>query len=249
MHKAGKILLVDDEEALRLLYCEALALKGYHVECTISGEEALEMLKRSQWSLVISDVCMPGMGGRALYDAVRGDYPYLKDRFLFITGKPMRGEELSRLKIKCLAKPFTLSELMAAVDKLMKRALAKTVHEDAERRRGIRLRRRVKCVLHDGRAADGQGNAKPLLAKTILAKTRDFSNDGVGIEYEGQPLEPHSSINIAVSTAGLSFSARAKVMWSAPLKKGVWMTGLHFTEPQAAMAFTEARAASNKKTV
>jgi len=240
MHKTGKILLVDDEEALRLLYCEALALKGYNVECAASGEEALKMLKRSQWSLVISDVCMPGMGGRALYDAIRGDYPYLRDRFLFITGKPMQREELSRLKVKCLAKPFTLSELMAAVDKFIKRALSKTVHEDAETRKAIRHRRKVKCILHGGKAWGD---------KTISAKTRDFSNDGVGIEYDDEhPLEPHSSVNISVTRSGLSFNARAKVMWSTPMKEGGWMTGLQWAEPRAAMPFTEARAGSNKKT-
>ncbi|MBI5888579.1 MAG: response regulator [Deltaproteobacteria bacterium] len=246
MNKAGKILLVDDEEALRLLYFEALALKGYHVECAASGEQALEMLRRSRWSLVISDVCMPGMGGIALYDAVREEYPYLNDRFLFITGKFMERAELSRLKVKCLAKPFRLAELMAAADKLMKRALAKTVHEDAERRKAQRQRRKVKCVLHDCMDAGGQRRE----ASTLLAKTRDFSNDGVGIEYdEESPLEPHSSVNVAVSASGLSFNARANVMWSIPLKEGGWMTGLQWAEPRAEMAFMHGRAVPGKRTV
>jgi CheY-like chemotaxis protein len=58
-----KILLVDDEEAIHLLYQEELSNEGYEVHSALRGEEALEMLKIVGPDLVILDINMPGMNG------------------------------------------------------------------------------------------------------------------------------------------------------------------------------------------
>jgi two-component system, cell cycle sensor histidine kinase and response regulator CckA len=63
----GTILLVDDEESLRQVGQEFLEIQGYTVITAATGEEALEIYKRRQASvdLVLLDLIMPGMGGRA----------------------------------------------------------------------------------------------------------------------------------------------------------------------------------------
>ena len=58
-----KILIVDDEENIRLLYKEGLEDEGFAVECAESGEEALEKLSLFRPDLVTLDIKMPGMGG------------------------------------------------------------------------------------------------------------------------------------------------------------------------------------------
>ncbi len=59
-----KILVVDDEEGIRLLYKEELEEEGYDVELATTGEEALEKLsKDSDVDLVLLDIKMPGMDG------------------------------------------------------------------------------------------------------------------------------------------------------------------------------------------
>ena len=58
-----KILLVDDEEHIRLLFKEELEEEGYSIGLASNGFEALEMLKTSQFDLVVLDIKMPGMNG------------------------------------------------------------------------------------------------------------------------------------------------------------------------------------------
>ena len=58
-----KILLVDDEESIHLLYREEFEEDGYEVHSALSGEEALEKLGIVKPDLVILDINMPGMNG------------------------------------------------------------------------------------------------------------------------------------------------------------------------------------------
>ncbi len=59
----NRILVVDDEEGLRLLYKEELEEDGAEVELASSGEEALEKLEKNSIDLVLLDIKMPGMDG------------------------------------------------------------------------------------------------------------------------------------------------------------------------------------------
>lgn len=58
-----KILLVDDEDSIHLLYREELEEEGYEVHSALSGEAALEQLKIIMPDLVILDINMPGING------------------------------------------------------------------------------------------------------------------------------------------------------------------------------------------
>ncbi len=61
--KIKKIMIVDDEESIRLLYKEELEDEGFVVECAKNGEEALEKLGYFRPDLITLDIKMPGMGG------------------------------------------------------------------------------------------------------------------------------------------------------------------------------------------
>ncbi len=58
-----KILVVDDEESIHLLYREELEEEGYQVISAMSGEEGLKLFQEEQPDLVILDINMPGMDG------------------------------------------------------------------------------------------------------------------------------------------------------------------------------------------
>jgi len=61
--KPFSLLVIDDEENIRLLYCEELEDEGYIVHTAADGEEALEQTARLQPDLVIMDIKMPGLSG------------------------------------------------------------------------------------------------------------------------------------------------------------------------------------------
>ena len=61
--KTTTILVVDDEEHIRLLFKEELEDEGYAVDLASNGLEALEKLKHSDYGVVVLDIKMPGMDG------------------------------------------------------------------------------------------------------------------------------------------------------------------------------------------
>jgi DNA-binding response OmpR family regulator len=67
-----KILIVEDEEALCLLYKEELSQEGYDVMTVYDAEQALEILNRERFDLIITDIRMPGRDGVELITQILG---------------------------------------------------------------------------------------------------------------------------------------------------------------------------------
>jgi two-component system nitrogen regulation response regulator NtrX len=74
---AGRVLIVDDEAGIRDALELLLEQRGYEAASAARGEAALERLQREEFSLVLSDVAMPGMDGIALAERIRRSYPDL----------------------------------------------------------------------------------------------------------------------------------------------------------------------------
>ncbi len=67
----AKILVVDDEQAIRILFDRLLSRNGYEVILAENGQEALELLERKHPSAVVVDLNMPGMDGIAVLKDIR----------------------------------------------------------------------------------------------------------------------------------------------------------------------------------
>jgi two-component system, cell cycle sensor histidine kinase and response regulator CckA len=118
----GTILLVEDEEGLRSLNARGLRSRGYSVIEASNGVEALEALeeKNGAVDLVVSDVVMPEMDGPTLLKSMRGRNPDLK--IIFVSGYAEDAFEKSlpeNQQFAFLPKPFTLTQLVAAVKETM----------------------------------------------------------------------------------------------------------------------------------
>jgi CheY-like chemotaxis protein len=65
-----RVLVVDDDESLRLLYTSELAEEGYEIDAVSSGKEALEFIEGTKPDVVILDIKMEGMDGLAVLDEI-----------------------------------------------------------------------------------------------------------------------------------------------------------------------------------
>jgi two-component system cell cycle sensor histidine kinase/response regulator CckA len=115
----GTVLLVEDEDPVRLFAARALRGKGYTVLEARSGEAALDMLEVSDQQnidLLITDVVMPGIDGPTLVKRVRGSRPNLP--VICISGyseDALRQRIADTTGITFLPKPFSLKQLAGAV--------------------------------------------------------------------------------------------------------------------------------------
>jgi len=117
----GKILLVEDEEALRVLNARGLTSRGYDVLEAGNGVEALEVFNREggKIDLVVSDVMMPEMDGPTLLKELRQRNPALKIVFVSGYAEDAFGKNKPEGQFDFLAKPFTLKQLVTKVKETM----------------------------------------------------------------------------------------------------------------------------------
>jgi CheY-like chemotaxis protein len=114
----ARVLIAEDEEALRAFIVRALMQDGHEVVATADGGEALDALTREQgrFDLLLTDIRMPVMDGIALALAAARDWPELT--ILLMTGyadQRERAHGLDALIHDVIAKPFSLSDIRKAV--------------------------------------------------------------------------------------------------------------------------------------
>ncbi len=115
---ALRILLAEDEEAMRTYLARALEKNGYEVVSVDRGTEALPMLEKEHFDLLLSDIVMPEMDGIELAQRCNEVSPSTK--VMFITGFAAVTLKASREQpqAKVLSKPFHLRDLVLEVERV-----------------------------------------------------------------------------------------------------------------------------------
>jgi len=119
--KKAKILLVDDEESVRISLSKILTRKGYDVDTIDSGAKAIEAMNRSAYDLLLSDLKMPAVDGIKVLKAARKIAPDMG--VIILTG---HGEITSYLEAmdvgadEYMNKPVKGNELTLVIEKLLK---------------------------------------------------------------------------------------------------------------------------------
>jgi two-component system NtrC family sensor kinase len=117
-----RVLVVDDEESIRLLLNDILRLDNHQVAIAKSGLEAAELVEREPFDVIITDMKMPGMDGASFYRQVRQRDPALARRIVFITGDTVSPDTrafLQRVSNPVLAKPFKIGPLRDAIEAVL----------------------------------------------------------------------------------------------------------------------------------
>jgi EAL domain-containing protein (putative c-di-GMP-specific phosphodiesterase class I) len=112
----ARVFVVDDEPGVRRVFSRVLSRAGFHVTEAGDGAEALSVLDRERFDVILSDISMPGLSGVALLEAVR--QRDLTTQVVFATGNPsletaMRAVELGA--VRYLTKPVEHSVLIEVV--------------------------------------------------------------------------------------------------------------------------------------
>ena len=118
----GHILVVDDDQGERELIVSSLRADGHDVDASGTGFEALRLLGRQCYDLVVSDLMMPELDGPSLYSAVMSRWPSGTPHFLFVSGlgntSPYEGF-LKVIHAPLLPKPFKIGALRRAIKRIL----------------------------------------------------------------------------------------------------------------------------------
>jgi CheY-like chemotaxis protein len=117
----ARILLAEDDEAVRRFVARALTHRGHEVREAEDGFAALDALEgKTPFDLLITDIVMPGMDGIELALRVARDMPELP--VLLMSGysaERQRAHNLDELICRVITKPFTLSAICEAAERLL----------------------------------------------------------------------------------------------------------------------------------
>jgi DNA-binding response OmpR family regulator len=119
----GTLLVVEDDSAIRRGLVDALRYGGYQVHEAVDGREGLDMALPGGFDLILLDILMPRMDGLQVLEHLRRAHPSLP--VIFLTA---RGQENDRVRgLKCgaddyVVKPFSVSELLARVEAVLRRS-------------------------------------------------------------------------------------------------------------------------------
>jgi len=115
----ARILLAEDDDAMRTFLSNALGRGGHEVTAVGDGIAAIQQVNEASFDLLIADIVMPGMDGIELARRAMRGFPELK--VLFITGfaavAMSAREEMTDAKV--LSKPFHLRDLVDQVDRIL----------------------------------------------------------------------------------------------------------------------------------
>ena len=127
--RTGRILVVDDERALRLALKGLLAKEGYQVDTAASGEEALRQIDAGDFHVIITDLSMDGVTGMQVLERARAVDP--DAAVIMITAYGSEKIAVQAMKLGAadyLPKPFDNDELRLVVRRLMDTARLKRDH-------------------------------------------------------------------------------------------------------------------------
>ena len=126
-----RILVVDDEEAVRQFLLTALKRK-YYVETADSSEEAADKINGSTFNLIVCDINMSGISGKEFFMECRKIFPEIP--FILMTGMPKFSDAVNLVKegaFYYMTKPIELSLLYSLIDKALSESKDKQKPDEA----------------------------------------------------------------------------------------------------------------------
>jgi len=115
-----RILVVDDDEQIRKVLTDMLAIHGHYAATCPDAYSALEVVKKESFDLLITDLGMPGMSGLALAGIIHAAFPQMPIALTTGCGKELNPDEISSKGVSAvLFKPFRLKDVKSLVEEFV----------------------------------------------------------------------------------------------------------------------------------
>ncbi|MCP4669724.1 MAG: response regulator [Desulfobacula sp.] len=127
--KKETILIVDDEEDILELIKFNLEIEGYSIVTALTGEKAIEVIKKSAIDLIVLDLMLPGVDGLEVTKILKRDEKTWGIPIIMLTAKGEESDIVTGLELGAddyLSKPFSLKILIARIRAILRRGRAKT---------------------------------------------------------------------------------------------------------------------------
>jgi len=128
-----KTLVVDDEEIVRSFLIDVLTDEGYQVASVASGEEAIKLMTREEFDLIITDIKMPGTDGMEVLRVAKARDP--NQNVIVMTGYASTETAVESMKLGAadyITKPFNLDQIKIVVAKTLERSRLRQKAEEGE---------------------------------------------------------------------------------------------------------------------
>ncbi|HIT09317.1 MAG TPA: response regulator transcription factor [Candidatus Merdivicinus faecavium] len=221
------ILIVDDEEQIRMIIKKYAAFEGYQVSEAVNGMEAVEICRRQHFDLIIMDVMMPELDG---FSASREIRKTANTPILMLSA---RGEEYDRIHgfeigvDDYVVKPFSPRELMMRVQAILKRSSAAATENGKEicHFEGLTVDFTGRIVTVDGKKVDLSPKEYDLLFYLVRNRNIALSRENLitnvwGYDFYGddrtldthikllrKSLGPYSKFIVTLRGVGYRFEA------------------------------------------
>src|SRR6056297_2464273 len=123
MNEAVKLLLVEDDDALRFIVKDNLEQNLYEVDLAGNGKQAIDLFKNNSYHLIILDVMLPKIDGFKVAEQIRKTNQEIP--IIFLTARSMTEDKIRGLTIGAddyISKPFSMEELLLKIKIFLKRS-------------------------------------------------------------------------------------------------------------------------------
>jgi DNA-binding response OmpR family regulator len=127
-----KILLVEDDEALRFIVKDNLELSNFTVETAEDGEVALELFNKNSFDIILLDVMLPKIDGFQVAKTIRLKNEHIP--IIFLTARSMTEDRITGLTLggdDYIPKPFSMEELLLKIKIFLKRSTSQPLTGDS----------------------------------------------------------------------------------------------------------------------
>jgi two-component system response regulator RegX3 len=125
MKRPNRILVVEDEEAIRTGLADVLVYHGYEVDEAATGPDGLRKALSGKFDLILLDIMLPGMDGYAICNAIRESDR--RQPVIMLTAKTSDEEIINGLKHGAddyVGKPFSVQQLLLRIEAVLRRSLS-----------------------------------------------------------------------------------------------------------------------------